>query len=150
MGDRHGPVRNTRFKLELDSVTVEGFQRVDIPSQTTQQAEYREGTDPDHNRKLWGRTQYDDLTLERGVKKGDMALYDWRKQVVEGNLEEARKNIAVILLDEMGESQIRYEFTKAWPKEYTPPTLEAESGSGSGSIATETVVVTFDEMKRSE
>jgi phage tail-like protein len=150
MPDRHGPLRTSRFKLELDDVTVEGFQRVEIPSQTTQQVEYREGTDPDHHKKLWGRTQYEDLTMERGVKADDMVLYDWRKKVTEGNLEEARKNIAVILLDEMGESQIRWEFTKAWPKKYTPPTLEADAGGGQGNVATETVVVTYDEMKRTE
>lgn len=150
MADRHGPQRTNRFKVELDDVTVEGFQRVELPSQVTQEVEYREGTDPDHHRKLWGRTQYQDLTLERGVQTDDMALYDWRKKVVEGNLEEARKNIAVILLDEMGEAQTRWEFTDAWPKEYTPPTLEADAGGGQGNVATETVVVTYDEMKRTE
>lgn len=150
MADRHGPLRASMFKVELDGVQVKGFKNIDLPEQKTQQVEYREGNDPDFNRRLWGRTQYEDLVLERGVKKGDTKLYDWRKKVNQGNLKEARKNIAVVLLDEMKQPQIRYEFTKAWPKVYEAPTLDAGDQGGAGNVATETVVVAYDEMKRTK
>jgi phage tail-like protein len=150
MPDRHGPLRTGRFKVELDDVEVSGFKRIDIPSQSTKLVEYREGKDPDHQRKLWGQSEYEDLTMERGAKKGDTKLFDWRKKVTEGKMEEARKNIAVVLQDEQGASQSRWEFTKAWPKMYDPPTLDTSAQGGQGDVATETVVVVFDEMKRTQ
>lgn len=143
-------MRTGRFTVEIDDVETSGFKRIDIPSTTTQQVEYREGKDPDHHRKLWGQTEYEDLTMERGAKKDDTTLFDWRKSVIQGQMEEARKSVAVILQDEVGEQQVRWEFTKAWPKQYDPPTLETGSQGGQGNVATETVVIVYDEMERSQ
>jgi phage tail-like protein len=150
MADTHGPLKTGRFKVELDDVEVSGFKRIDIPAQSTKHVEYREGKDPDHNRKLWGQSEYEDLTMERGAKKGDTKLIDWRKKVTQGKMEEARKNIAVILQDSVGESVARWEFTKAWVKRYEPPTLDSSAQGGQGNVATETVVVAYDEMMRTE
>ena len=143
-----GPLRTERFEVEIDDVDAVGFKKVDLPSQSTQMNEYREGTDPIWPRQLWGQTQYEDLTLERGAKKGDMALYEWRKLVVDGKMEEARSDIAVSVLNSIGEATMRFEFVDAWPKEYQPPTLQA-GGSG-GDVATETIVVCYNEMHRTE
>jgi phage tail-like protein len=150
MADRHGPLRTGRFKVEIDGVQTSGFKHIDIPSQSTKQVEYREGKDADHHRKLWGQSEYEDLKMERGVKKGDTTLFDWRKKVTQGKMEEARKNIAIVLQDEVGEAQIRWEFTNGWPKRYDPPTLDTSSGGGQGDVATESVVITYDEMKRTK
>jgi phage tail-like protein len=150
MADRHGPLRTGRFVVEIDGIETSGFKRVDIPGQSTKHVEYREGKDPDHHRKLWGQSEYEDLTMERGAKKGDTTLFDWRKAVTQGKMEEARKAVAVVLQDEVGEQQIRWEFTNAWPKRYDPPTLETGSQGGQGNVATETVVVVYDEMQRTQ
>jgi phage tail-like protein len=147
--DRHGPLRPNRFKVELDGITIGGFKRVEIPSQRTQQIEYREGNEAAHQKRLWGKTSYDDLILERGAKKKNGDLYKWRENVQQGKMDEARKNIAVILQDETGESHLRWNFTDAWPQEYQPPTLDSGAGGGE-NIATETYVVTFDEMERKD
>jgi phage tail-like protein len=148
MPDRHGPSRTGRFEVEIDGVEVSGFKEVDIPDQRTKITEYREGTDAAHNRKLWGQNEYDDLRMTRGAKKGDTKLFDWRQQVVEGKMEEARKNLAVILQDEQGQQIIRWNFTNAWIKDYSPPTLDTSPKGGESGIATEEIVVCFDEMKR--
>jgi phage tail-like protein len=150
MPDRHGPLRTGRFTVEIDGINVSGFKRIDIPSTTTQQVEYREGKDPEHHRKLWGQTEYEDLTMERGAKQGDTMLHDWRQSVMQGKMEEARKSVAVILQDEVGDQQIRWNFTECWPKEYNPPTLETGSQGGQGNVATETVVCVFDEFERAQ
>jgi phage tail-like protein len=65
-------------------------------------------------------------------------------------MEEARKNLAVILQDEQASQQLRWEFTNAWIKEYVPPTLETSAQGGEAGIATEEIVVCFDEMKRTQ
>jgi phage tail-like protein len=149
MPDRHGPLRANRFRIELDGIQIGGFRRVEIPTQRTEQVEYREGNDPTHDRALGGKTIYDDLILERGSKQENSEMFDWRQTVVEGNLDDARKEIAVILQDEQGESHLRWNFTKAWPKEYQPPSLNSGAGGGD-NVAVETYVVTFDEMERKD
>ncbi|WP_138797777.1 phage tail protein [Halostella sp. PRR32] len=148
MADTHGPLKQTEFKVELDGVNVPGFIEVELPAKRTKEIEYREGNDPGHNRKLWGDTQYDDLILVRGANKENEALYDWRKTVEQGKMEDARKNIAVIITNEVGDSVLRFEFSKAWIKEYQPPTLNSHAGGGQANLATEQYVITFDEMDR--
>lgn len=147
MPDRHGPVRTGRFKVEIDEVEVPGWRTVTIPSSSTEQGEYREGNEPDHEKKLWGQTTYDDLEMERGVQPGDTAVFDWRQSVIEGRVDNGRKEVAVTLMDEEGQPQIRWEFTNAWIKDYDPPDLDA---SADGDVATESVTVAFDKMVRAE
>jgi phage tail-like protein len=151
MADRsaiNAPVRTNRFEVELEMPggTVPGWRRVDLPSSQTRAAEYREGPDPEYDFPLWGRTEYSDLIMERGAKQSEMMLWDWREKVNQGKLDEARKKIAVKIFDSTGQNPlIRYEFTKAWPKEYDAPTLDAQAGAGLG---TETLVITFDSFER--
>lgn len=147
MTDRHGPVRTGRFKVEIDEVEIAGWRSVTIPSTSTEQGEYREGNEPGYERKLWGQTTFDDLEMERGVQPGDTRIFDWRKDVIEGRVDSGRKEVAVTLLDEEGEPQIRWEFQGAWPKEYDPPELDA---SADGDIATESITVAYDKMERAE
>lgn len=148
MPEPHGPLRQTEFKVELDGVNVPGFIQVELPSKRTKQIEYREGNDPAHNRKLWGDTQYDDLILVRGATTDNAELNDWRKSVDQGQMDDARRNIAVVIMNEVGESVLRFEFTNAWIKEYRPPSLDSHGGPGEGNLATEQFVITFDEMER--
>lgn len=148
MADRHGPLRTGRFVVEVGGVEVSGFQVVDLPARSTKVQEYREGSDSDRQRKLTGQTEYEDLTMVRGARKDDASLYDWRKAIEQGKMEEGRKDLAVVLQDENGEEAIRWEFTNAWPKRYEPPTLDATAEGG--GVATESVTVVFDEMQRPE
>ena len=147
MVDRHGPMRTGRFTVEIDDVEVQGFRRVDIPSSHTEAGEYREGDDPDYEKKLWGQTSFAPLTMERGVQPGDTRLFDWRQQIINGQVDEGRKEVAVILRDEEGEAQIRWEFHEAWIQDYDPPTLDA---SADDDVATESITVAFDKMVREE
>ena len=55
---RIDPLRNFRYRLEIDSVTQAGFSEVMIAETTIDAVDYREGTDPPHVRKLSGLTKY--------------------------------------------------------------------------------------------
>ena len=140
-------MRTGRFKVEIDEVEVPGWRTVTIPGSSTEEGQYREGDEPDYEKKLWGQTTFDDLEMERGVQPGDTRIYDWRQDIIEGRVDEGRKELAVVLLDEEGEDQIRWEFVNAWVKDYDPPELDA---SADGDVATESISVAFDKMKREE
>ena len=45
---RKDPLRNFRFRVEIDGIAVAGFSEVIIGPTTTEAIDYREGTDPPH------------------------------------------------------------------------------------------------------
>jgi phage tail-like protein len=146
MPDRHGPYRNARFLLEFDDLVKAGFSSCTIPENSTEAVEYREGNERPTVRKLWGLNNYGTLSLEGGVTDDSMELYEWRKQVEQGNVDEARQDIAVIVLDEAGDPGPRWEFRNAWPTNYDAPDLDATGGE----VAIESMEIEHEGMERVE
>jgi phage tail-like protein len=121
---RHDPLRNFRFRLEIDGLQTAGFSAVSIDPTTTDVIDYREGTDPSHVRKLSGLTRYGNVTLKRGVTTS-LELYNWHKQIVSGQLATTRKQVAIVVQDEAGADVARYVVSEAWPIKYDPGDLNA-------------------------
>jgi phage tail-like protein len=151
MADRgaiNAPIRTNRYEVELEMPggVVPGWRRIDLPGAETRGVTYREGPDPEYEFELTGNeTEGADLVMERGIKRGEMMLWDWHEKVRQGKLDEARKKIVVKIFDSTGNQTLaRYEFTKAWPRRYEPPTLDAQAGN----IGTETLVIAYDRYKR--
>ncbi len=146
MPDRHGPYRNHRFLLEIDGINQASFSQATIPETTTEPIEYREGTDVPTMRKLAGLVSYGNLTLQRGATPDSTALFEWRKLVHQGKLDEARRTVAVVLLDEEGEAGARWEFSGAWPSQYDAPDLDATGNE----VAIESLEIAHEGMERVE
>lgn len=144
MPDRHGPYRNNRFIVEINDIAIMGFSRVRLPEATAGKTKYREGNDPPTSQKLKDINYYNPLILEKGITDDSIALYEWFKQVEQGKLGEARRTIAVVILDEEGQPGPRWEFRQAWPARYTPPTLDATDGY----VAVETIEIVHEGMER--
>ena len=145
--ESHGPQRTSKFIVDIDGREVPGWQSITLPGSSTEVGEYREGNSEDHMRKLWGANTYDDLEMERGCTHDDTEIWDWRQEVIFGEMSEARVEVVVTLLNEDNDETVRYEFVNAWPSAYDPPDLDA---SVDGEVATESVTVSFDRMKREE
>lgn len=145
MPDAHGPYRNNRFVLEIDGVARAGFSTANLPENSTEEIEYREGDEKRPTpRKLSSLNSYGNLTLEGGTARDAMALFEWRKLVENGKVDEARTTIAVSLLDEEGSTGARWEFRNAWPRQYDAPDLD---GSGN-EVAIESVEIVHEGMER--
>lgn len=142
-GERNDPYRNCRFLLEIDGITQAGFSEVTVPDTTQDAIEYREGNEPPTVRKIPGLTKYGNVSLKWGITDS-MDLYDWRKQVEDGKMKDARRNIAIIVLDEEGNSKARWEFSEAWPTKYDAPDLNATGNE----IAIETLEIVHEGMTR--
>ncbi len=143
MVDRKDPYRNSRFLLEIDGIVQAGFSDVTIPDISTDPIEYREGNEDTTVRKLPGLTKYGNLTLKWGITDS-MELFEWRKLVIQGKTGEARKNIAVILQDEIGNEAARWNFREAWPIKYDAPDLSAKGND----VAIETIEIAHEGMDR--
>jgi phage tail-like protein len=125
MADRTDPYRNFRFKVELDGIESAAFSEATIPDSTTDPVDYREGTDPTHQKKLSGLTKYGNVTLKK-VITDNLELYDWRKQIEALGAVSNRKNISLILVDEEGNDKSRWDIVEAWPTKYDPSDFSAK------------------------
>jgi len=155
MADRdaiNAPARTTRFEveLELDGGEVQGWKEIQLPEVSTEEVSYREGNEQvAYDHPLWGRHEYSNLTMIRGAKTGETMLWDWRQKVIDGNIDEARKDIAVTIFDVANSaSLLRYEFEGAWPVNYSPPTLDASAVGGESALAEEEIEIAYEKYER--
>jgi phage tail-like protein len=140
-GDRRDPLRNFRFRVEIDGIQQAGFSEATIPDASTDVIEYREGNEVTTPRKLPGLNKYGNLSLKWGITDS-MELYNWRKQTIDGNTQ--RKNIAIVMIDEAGNDKARWEFINAWPSKYDSPDA---NGTGN-AVAIETLEIVHEGMER--
>jgi len=140
-GNRVDPYRGFNFLVELDGITQAGFQEVSGLDASTAAVDYREGTDPNHTRKLTGLNTYAAITLKRGITDSD-ELWKWRQTVIDRKKQ--RKNRTIVLRDETGAEKLRWNFLSAWPSKWTGPALNAATAA----IAVETLELTHEELKK--
>jgi len=125
---RVDPIRNFRYRLEIDNITQAGFSEVHISETTIDVVEYREGNDPPHTRKLSGLTKYGNVSLKWGVTIGGSALdmFKWHTAVSAGQIKDNRKKVVVIAQDEAGTDAARFVISDAWPVKYNITDLQAK------------------------
>lgn len=122
---RTDPLRNFRYRLEIDNITVAGFSKVAIAESLIEAVDYREGTDPPHVRKLSGLTKYGNITLETGMTTGANALdlFKWHADISSGQVKDKRKKVVIVVQDEAGVDGARWVISEAWPVKYDPSDL---------------------------
>ncbi|HYR11132.1 MAG TPA: phage tail protein [Longimicrobium sp.] len=138
---RNDPLRNMRFRLEIDGITQAGFSEVSGFDITVDPIDYREGNEPTHVRKLPGLTKYGNVTLKWGITDST-ELFDWHRRIVDGTIE--RKNLAIVVIDEGGSDKARFEVVEAWPTKYDPMDLNAKGND----VAIETLELVNEGVKR--
>lgn len=75
--------------------------------------------------KIPGRLKWGDVTLKRGVTSS-MDIWKWRKQVEDGQVEQARCNGSIIMYDQTLKPVARWDFQRAWPTKVSGPTPKAD------------------------
>jgi phage tail-like protein len=130
VGERKDPYRGYNFLVEIDGITRAGFRECSGLDSTQDPIEYREGNEGLTARKLPGLNKYSNISLKWGITD-DAELWDWRQQVMNGNIDGARKNGSIVLMDDTGEEKVRWNFREGWPTKWTGPSLNA-TGSDIG------------------
>jgi phage tail-like protein len=122
---RNDPLRNFRFRLEIDGIAQASFSEVAIAETTTEAIDYREGNEPTHVRKLSGLTKYGNITLKRGITDS-LDIFNWYKQILAGQIQSNRKQVIIVALDEAGTDKVRFVVSEAWPMKYDPSDLNGK------------------------
>lgn len=140
-GDRTDPYLGFRFTVEIDSLIVAGFSRVEGLGIELETEEYEEGGVNAKTHILPTRFSYSNITLERGITDSDV-LWDWMTEAKHGIPE--RKNGRIILLDSEGQEATGWEFTDAYPVRWEGPDLEAARGQ----VAIESLELAHEGLSR--
>ena len=134
---RFDPYKNYKFRIKVDGQYVAGISKCSVLKRTTEVVKHREGGDPSTSRKSPGRTEYEAITLERGVTH-DTTFEDWAAKVwslgaalgAEVSLKDFRKDIILDIFNEAGQKAISYKIYRAWPSEYQAvPDLDANANA---------------------
>jgi phage tail-like protein len=134
---RFDPYKNFKFRVKWDGKYVAGISKVGMLKRATEVVKHREGGDPSTSRKSPGRTEYDAITLERGVTH-DLEFELWAGKVwqigntagSEVSLADFRKDIILELLNEAGQIVISYKVYRCWVSEYQAwPDLDANANA---------------------
>ena len=141
-GQRVDPFRNFNFLVELDGIAQASFTECSGLSTTTEVIENREGGDNATVRKLPGKTSYDNISLKWGLTSST-ELWDWRQQIIDGNV--VRKNGSIVVFDLDNSTEVaRWNFVRAWPTKWEGPTFSAKGND----IAIDTLVLAHEGLTR--
>ena len=123
--ERFDPYKNFKFRVLMDGRYVAGLSKVGALKRTTNLVEHREGGDPSTTRKSPGRTEYEAITLERGVTH-DEEFEKWANKVwnfgaglgAEVSLADFRKDLVLEVYNEAGQAVKAYKVYRCWVSEY--------------------------------
>jgi phage tail-like protein len=93
--------------------------------------------------KLPGRLKWDNITLKRGITSS-MDLWDWRKQVEDGDVDGARADGSIVMYDQNLNEVARWNFERAWPIKISGP----QPKSDSNEISIEELEMTHEYIAR--
>jgi phage tail-like protein len=122
---RFDPYKNFKFRVKWDGRYVAGVSKVSALKRTTEVVKHREGGDSSSTRKSPGRSEYEAITLERGVTH-DVDFEQWANKVwnygsglgAEVSLKDFRKDIIIEVYNESGQLAIAYKVYRCWVSEF--------------------------------
>jgi phage tail-like protein len=132
---RFDPYKEFKFRVKWDGHYVAGVTKVTALKRTTEVIEHREGGDPSTSRKSPGRSEFEAITLERGVTH-DLDFERWANKVwhagavagAEVSLEDFRKDVIIDVFNEAGQKVISYLVFRCWVSAYQAlPDLDANA-----------------------
>jgi len=135
--ERFDPYKNFKFRVKWDGRYVAGVSKMTALKRTTEVVKHRDGGDPSSSRKSAGRTEFEAVTLERGVTH-DLEFERWANKVwnfgsglgVESSLKDFRKDVIIELMNEAGQTAIAYHVFRCWVSEYQAlPDLDANANA---------------------
>ena len=125
--NRFDPYKNFKFRVKFGTspAFVAGVSKIGALKRTTEVVKHREGGDPSSTRKSPGRTEYEAISLERGVTH-DPEFERWANKVwnfasglgSEVSLKDFRKDIRIEVYNEAGQLVMAYNVFRCWVSEF--------------------------------
>jgi len=129
------PALSFNFALKIDGIIEVFFTECTGLKAKRTPYLYKEGGKNDYVHKLPGRTEYDDVSLKRGITDSDK-LWRWYEKGL-GTLKIKRRSVTIIQFDLLGKPLKKWDLLDAYPIEWSGPDLKTDSSS----VVFETVVL---------
>ena len=151
---RFDPYKNFKFRVKWDGAYVAGLSKMTPLKRTTEVVKHREGGDPSTSYKAPGRTEYDAITLSRGVTH-DKAFEDWANLAflhgagpgAEMKLKSFRKELILDIFDEADTKAISYKIHRCWVSEFV---ATPEMDSNANAVAIQSIKIECEGWERDE
>ena len=118
------PIPKFYFQVKWDS-QVMSFQEVSGLDIQSEEIKYRHGDSPEFSViKMPGMKKVGNITMKKGIFKGDNKFWDWFKQIKMNTIK--RLPVTISLLDEGGKATMVWTLTNAWPTKITGTDLKSE------------------------
>ncbi|MFC1860700.1 phage tail protein [Chloroflexota bacterium] len=142
---REDPLAGFNFTLDIGGRVTGYFTEVSGLGSETETIEQKVMDSGGHEvvLKIPGRLKWGDITLKRGITT-NLDIWDWRKQVEDGDVAGARCNGSIVMLDQMGAEAARWNFMNAWPSKVSGPTPKADSNE----ISVEELTLVHERIER--
>ncbi|PTN11655.1 phage tail protein [Nitrosomonas aestuarii] len=132
------PMPKFYFQVKWDS-QVMSFQEVSGLDIQSEEIKYRHGDSPEFSViKMPGMKKVGNITMKKGVFKGDNKFWDWFKEIKMNTIK--RLPVTISLLDEGGNATMVWTLTNAWPTKITGTDLKSEGNE----VAIETIEIVHE------
>lgn len=141
------PLVSAHFLVTVDKFAVGYFLEVGGLGSETEVTEHKVvgQNNQDLIRKVPGRSKWNDITLKRGMT-ANMEFYNWRKMVEQGQVADARANMTIQMLDQVGAIVAEWTVEKAFPSKISGPSLKSDSND----IGVEELTIVHEGIERTK
>jgi phage tail-like protein len=148
--NRVDPYKTYKFRVLWDGKPVLGVSKVGQLRRTTTVVSHRGGGDNSTDHKSPGRTQYDGVTLERGITH-DVEFETWANRVhpyagdAAMDLAAYKKELTLEVMNEKWQVALRYFLHGCWVSEFTAvPALDGNANT----VAVESIKIELEGWER--
>lgn len=116
------------FGLEIGGVMIAQFRKCSGIESETEATEYKAATKEGKMIITYvpGAEKWPPFTLSK-PQSGTKELWDWRKQVLDGNVDSARRDGSIVLMDSTKKEIARWNFVRGWPSKWSGGEFDASS-----------------------
>jgi phage tail-like protein len=125
LANAHGAFR---FTVVIEGVPYGAFTEFTLPSLQVETQEIKEGGQNAYVHKLPVRVTVGSATLRHGISR-DLTLLRWYLQVLNGDMQNATRQVAVVMYDSLHIPVAIWNFRNAYPVKWSGPTLKADNNS---------------------
>jgi phage tail-like protein len=135
------PIPKFHFAVDWSGTRI-GFTEVSGLDVETEVIEYREGNSPEYHKiKMPGMQKYGNITMKRGLIKGDNEYFEWWNTVALNTIE--RRDLTITLLNESHEPVVTWQVKNAWPVKVQGTDLKADGNE----VAIESIEIAHEGIK---
>ncbi len=137
--DNVWPLPKFYFTLETADLKDAAFQEISGLDVEAQIIEYRHGNSVDFSTiKMPGIKKYGNVTLKKGIFKGDNKFWDWFNKIQLNTIE--RQPVTIKLLDQEKNPTMVWTLKNAWPTKITGTDLKSDGNE----VAVETLEIAHE------